>query len=263
MEKVFKMKKIGRLLPALMSMAQILFLPTALAANPAKYFTGESLVLTKAIRAGENKAIKSLSENLDLNQVYDKDMTVLAYAMLVKNTDAITELVLAGADPLQYTEGMGQPLVLAAQGKTEFLKAFLRAGVDPNSRDRWGMPILFAALDWNSDDKIKLLIEYGADLEIRSSNVKRGALDQAFSGLYYDRVVFLIKQGLSNFLVEDTNGVTFAYTLQTELDHQSKDQTTLAYKKLVELKSLLEERGVKFPVEPSDKLRARLEKTGK
>jgi len=257
------MNKISRLLAALMSLVQVLFSPTALAVNPAKYFSGDSLVLTKAIRAGDNNAIKSLSESLDLNLVYDEDITVLAYAMLVKNTGAITELVLAGADPLQYTEGLGQPLVIAARGKPKFLEAFLKAGVDPNSRDRWGMPILLHALDWNNDDKIKLLIEYKADLEIRTQGVQRGALVQAFSGLYYDRVEFLIKQGLSDFLVEDVNGVTFAYMLQLELEHQSQDQSTLAYKKLRELKSLLEERGVEFPVEPSDKLRARLEKTGK
>jgi len=63
--------------------------------------------------------------------------------------------------------------------------------------------------------------------------VKRGALDQAFSGLQYDHVNFLIEQGLDNFLVEDTNGMTFAYLLQLELDQQSQDPTNLVYRKLI------------------------------
>lgn len=183
------------------------------AANASKYFDGEYLVLAKAIKANKIKKIKTLSNDIDLNKVHAKDMTLLAYAMLEKRFDAITELVVAGAAPLQYTEELGQPLVLAARGKIKYLKAFLEAGVDPNSRNRWGTPILFHASDWDNPDKIKLLIDYGVDLEIRSTILRRGALDHAFSRLYYDQVEYLIKQGLSNFLVENKNGVTFAYRL--------------------------------------------------
>jgi len=244
----------------LVSTALVLITQFAYAENASKYFKDESLVLAKAIKAGDVEKIKVLSENIDLNQSHKNDMTLLAYAMLVKQVDAITALVVAGANPLQYTDGLGQPLVIAAGGKAEYLKAFLEAGVDPNSRDRWGSPILFMALDSDNDDKVKLLIDYGADLEIRSTGLKRGALDHAFSGLYYDRVEYLIRQGLSNFLVENKNGVTFGYRLQTELDHQSQDKSTLAYKKLIQLKSLLQERGVKFPIEASEKLQRRLDK---
>jgi len=51
--------------------------------------------------------------------------------------------------------------------------------------------------------------------------------------LQYDHVNFLIEQGLDNFLVEDTNGMTFAYLLQLELDQQSQDPTNLVYRKLI------------------------------
>jgi len=238
------MKNIIRICCILVSAALVLISPFAQAKNASKYFAGDPLLLAKAIKAGKIEKIRTLSENIDLNQVHSNDMTLLAYSMLVKRVAAITELVIAGANPLQHTE------------------AFLEAGVDPNSRDRWGTPILFHALDSDNDDKVKLLIDYGVDLEIRSENVKRSALDHAFSGLNYDRVEYLIKQGLSNFLEEDVNGVTFGYMLQTELDHQSQDKSTLAYKKLIELKSLLLERGVKFPIAASDTLQRRLDKVG-
>jgi len=256
------MKNIIRICCILVSAALVLISPFAQAKNASKYFAGDPLLLAKAIKAGKIEKIRTLSENIDLNQVHSNDMTLLAYSMLVKRVAAITELVIAGANPLQHTEGLGQPLVLAARGKAKYLKAFLEAGVDPNSRDRWGTPILFHALDSDNDDKVKLLIDYGVDLEIRSENVKRSALDHAFSGLNYDRVEYLIKQGLSNFHEEDVNGVTFGYMLQTELDHQSQDKSTLAYKKLIELKSLLLERGVKFPIAASDTLQRRLDKVG-
>jgi len=78
---------------------------------------------------------------------------------------------------LLLTGGLGQPLVIAAKAKPKYLEAFLKAGVDPDSRDRCGMPILFHALDTKTTKQLELLIEYGADLEIRSKGVKRGALD--------------------------------------------------------------------------------------
>ena len=257
------MKKWISFYRTLVSVVLMLSTQLVLAADPSKYFGGDSLVLAKAIRAGRVETIQNLSEDLNLNQVHNNDMTLLAYAMLVKQSKAIKQLVLAGADPLQYTEGLGQPLVIAASGKAEFLKAFLDAGVDPNSRDRWGMPILFMTLDSKNDDKVKLLIDYGVNLEIRSQRTSRGALDHAFTGLNYDRVEYLIKQGLNNFLVENVNGLSFAYLLQEELDHQSQDQSTAAFKKLLTLKTLLQDRGVEFPIAPSEKLRRHREKMKK
>ena len=78
----------------------------------------------------------------------------------------------------------------------------------------------------------------------------------AFASLAYDHVEYLIKHGV-NLESQTSNGVTLAYFLDLELDQQSAAPNSVAFKKLIQLRELMKERGVKFPATHPEKLRSR------
>lgn len=221
-----------------------------------------SLEMGRAIADNNLNGIKKLTsgENaVELNSIHMKDMTFLHFAFVHKNVEAMKLLIESGASPHIEIKDLGSVMGIAVGAKdVKYLKALLESGVSANSTDRWEMPHFFAATTKDDDCKtLELFAKHGADFDIPSST-GRTAIMHAFSSLAYDHVEYLIKHGVK-LDSQTSNGVTLAYFLELELEQQKRDPNTAAYKKLIQLRDLMKERGVKFPATHPSKLRSQLQ----
>ena len=125
-----------------------------------RIFEGRQLEVAKLIYDGDevklNEKLPSISKE-ELNRPVKADMTLLFWSVLNaiydKNTpkrlSIITDLVKAGADPLQpRPEGEAVQLSLSCRGdKGVWIKAMLDGGLPPNSRDKvHNEPIIFRSV---------------------------------------------------------------------------------------------------------------------
>ncbi|MDK4802531.1 hypothetical protein P9912_016550 [Serratia nevei] len=115
--------------------------------EPQDFFEGRQLEVAKLIYDGDevklNEKLPSISKE-ELNRPVKADMTLLFWSVLNaiydKNTpkrlSIITDLVKAGADPLQpRPEGGSSPAEFVLQGdKGVWIKAMLDGGLPPNSK---------------------------------------------------------------------------------------------------------------------------------
>ncbi len=230
--------------------------------SPETYFDRPALELAEAVRKSDLAVIRQQAPHLDLNHVYKESMTFLFYAMLCKQPKAVTELIKAGANPQQVREDFGSPLGLAASSNdSKYLAAMLDAGVSPNIVNSQGTPLLFETVIPVTMDNLKLLVERGANFNATTDSLGETAIYEALTYSNYDHVEYLIKKG-ARLDIPDANGVTFAYALERRFNGQAVDPTTPAFKKLAELKKLAEERGIKFPADPPDVVRAQMKAQG-
>jgi hypothetical protein len=228
--------------------------------NPEEFFEeGTYLDLARAIAANDLSGIQkivSADETIELNTIHKKDMTVLHYAFLHQNVEAMKLLVNNGASPHVEIKDVGSVFGIAVGAKDlKFLEALLESGVSANSTDRWEMPHFFAAATKDDDcETLRVFAKHGADFNIQSSTGRTAAM-HAFASLAYDQVEFLIEQDI-NLESQTKNGVTLAWFLELELEQQKKNPKSRAYQKLIQLQSMMVERGVKFPATRPEKLRS-------
>lgn len=223
----------------------------------AEFFEGSFLALGQVIALGQVHLIASLARDLDLNTHHGKGITLLHFAMLQMQPDAVMELVRLGADPLVEVEGLGSAVGCAVMAEDPvFLNAMFRAGVSPNITDRYGMPLFFFATTKDSLATLHCFIARGVNLNAATHSGQTAIL-HAFFRLKYDQVEFLIEQGVAVDVPTD-QGMTLAYTLERELERQRVDPTTEAYRKLVRLKDMLVGRGVRFPAETPESILRRM-----
>ena len=114
--------------------------------NPQDYFSGQQLVLAKAIEHGEVDEVKKLAPNTDLNKPGQQDMTLLFWALsnaindkkTAPQLEIITDLVKAGADPLQpRPAGGSSPAEFVLQGDSgDWINALLDGGLSPDAKDK-------------------------------------------------------------------------------------------------------------------------------
>jgi len=203
----------------------------------------------------EIRKLTSGEDAVELNSIHKKDMTFLHFAFVHKNVEAMKLLIESGASPHIEIKDLGSVMGIAVQAKdVKYLEALLESGVSANSTDRWEMPHFFAATTKDDDCKaLELFAKHGADFDIPSST-GRTAVMHAFASVAYDQVEYLIKHGVK-LDSQTSNGVTLAYFLELELEQQKRDRSTAAFKKLVQLRGMMKQRGVKFPATHPSKLR--------
>lgn len=146
--------------------------------EPADYFSGQQLTLAKAIEAGDTVSVEKLAINAILNKPGNDDMTILFFALSTainnngdeKHLSLITQLVKAGADPMQKrAKGQASPAVTVAKAdKAIWLKALLDGGLSPNAKVR-DETLLFAAIKAENLDTTRLLLTAGADINAKNS----------------------------------------------------------------------------------------------
>ncbi|MCC8405380.1 ankyrin repeat domain-containing protein [Paraburkholderia sp. MMS20-SJTN17] len=165
------------------------------------FFSGPQLELAQAIERGDMEQVRRLAPKTDLNTPGRQNMTMLFFAFqeaLQRDPHRlaiVSEVVRAGADPLQKVPDFGSPLgVMLNSSHPEFLRAMLDAGVDPNTMIEGRRPIIFFVADESTSGSLELLAERGADVNRRDS-LRNSVLYQALTHRALDQIVYLLDHG--------------------------------------------------------------------
>ncbi|EPN4911643.1 TPA: ankyrin repeat domain-containing protein [Enterobacter cloacae] len=225
--------------------------------NPEDYFSGQQLILARAIESGNMDEVKKFLPKTDLNKPGQHDMTLLFWALTNTPYDKktqprlhiVTELIKAGADPLQpRPNGKSSPaefVLMADSG--DWIKAMLDGGLSPNAKDYvFNKPIIFQTLEAKNTETLKAMLDRGSNIDITDS-LGETLLINAFDFHSYDHVFLLLERGADPDIRAD-NGWALGNQLQRFLERAKKDSDE--YKNLIAIKESLIRHGGKWPPEP-------------
>ncbi|MGF6294191.1 ankyrin repeat domain-containing protein [Paraburkholderia youngii] len=225
------------------------------------FFSGPQLELAQAIERGDMEQVRRLAPKTDLNTPGRKNMTMLFFAFqeaLQRDPHRLavaSQVVRAGADPLQAVPDFGSPLgVLLNSSHPEFLSAMLDGGVDPNLVYK-GDPLIFFVAGESTSASLKLLVERGADVNRRDS-LRNSALFEALMNNALDQIDYLLDHG-ANPSTYNINGVSFPFALSHDINRNAPAPDSPAYRKLVEIRDRIIRMGVKWPPETPEQIKAR------
>jgi uncharacterized protein len=227
------------------------------------FFSGSMLEAARAIDRNDLVEMKKHLQGRDVNQKGAKEMSLLWYAIQTKKLSAVTELMKLGADPdRDGVQGLGMALnwALINYEGTDLLAAMLDGGLNPNTLDAGGGNLLQRAMtsgEWTLP-KVKLLVERGADLNLRDS-IGGSALWEAIEGTTAEVAVFLLERGADPNIVT-TRGITPAYAVQKKLARTKLDSDL--YRHLLRTQQLMQEKGARFPADPPAKVREWMKSQG-
>ncbi|WP_424409265.1 ankyrin repeat domain-containing protein [Pasteurella sp. PK-2025] len=244
------------------------------ASYPLDGFSEEQKVLVKAIKAADVDKVRELAAKTDLDLVSEKSVPLLTAAIYealgdlksdkpTRHLQVITELVRAGA-PVDKRGDFGEtPLSLALmQEHPALLRAMLEGGLDPNFRiqnSHGGTPIMFRVLSNYKLESVKLLVKYGADMDLMLSNgetLAHEAITVAPQVAYY-----LVSIGATIHSKNKFTGKTFAMSVFNEeksLKEDVDDVKSGRYKGNLEviqgdldavqkIKAIMIEKGIEWP----------------
>ncbi|MCQ4444485.1 ankyrin repeat domain-containing protein [Enterobacter cloacae] len=225
--------------------------------GPRDYFSGSQLILAEAIERGDTSHVKKLVATTELNKPGKEDMTLLFWALMNTLYDKktqprlqiVTELIKAGADPLQpRPNGKSSPaefVLMADSG--EWIKAMLDGGLSPNAKDYvFDKPIIFQSIEAKNTETLKVMLDRGGNINITDS-LGNTLLIDAFDFHSYDHVFLLLEHGADPDIRAD-NGWTLGNQLQRFLEKAKKDSDE--YKDLIAIKESLIRHGGKWPPDP-------------
>ncbi|MFB5174239.1 ankyrin repeat domain-containing protein [Erwinia amylovora] len=178
--------------------------------NAQDYFEGKQLALAKGIEKGDQDEIRKILPEMsaeELNRPAKASMTLLFWAISSSLYDQatperlriITELVKAGADPLQPQPNMpGSPAETMMQAdKGIWIKALLDGGLSPDARDNvHHEPIIFESFNAMNTETLKILIDYRANLNIQDSLKRTPLINALYSGKI-EHIKLLLSNGAS------------------------------------------------------------------
>ncbi|WP_314421026.1 ankyrin repeat domain-containing protein [Pseudescherichia vulneris] len=225
--------------------------------NPQDYFSGQQLVLAKAIERGEVDEVKKLAPETDLNKPGQQDMTLLFWAISNAINDKktaprlkiITELVKAGADPLQpRPAGGSSPAEFVLKGDSgEWIRAILDGGLSPDARDKiHHEPILFETIKAKNTETLKAMLDHGANINVTDS-LNSTLLFEALNYHSYDHVLFLLDRG-ADPEIRAHNGWKMGNQLQRFLNRAKPGSDE--YQILTKIKEKLIQKGGEWPPSP-------------
>ncbi|WP_235082282.1 ankyrin repeat domain-containing protein [Serratia rubidaea] len=224
--------------------------------EPEDYFTGQQLILAKAIQAGDLERVKQLAPETDLNTPGEQDLTILYFALnetYYNNNprprlQIVTTLVKAGADPLQpQSDGMASPAEMVAMGdKDLWLQALLDGGLSANAKNKqWGTAIIFDTLRAKNTATLAILIEHGVNINSRNS-LEETPLMAAFLSNRFEHVNYLLDHGADPNPVNKL-GWVFASLVQDSIK-DSRPETEY-HQNCLRLRDKMIALGVKWPPE--------------
>lgn len=216
-----------------------------------EFFTGPQLEMAEAIERNDMVALhQGYEQGIDLHARGDRQITLMWFALLQENTDAIRTLVELGVHPNESpVEGGGTPLGQALRHKdARYLEAMLDGGLSPNdATDNEGnhkdYPLIFSAITSGTLEHVQLLVERGADIHYRlRDGVGSSPLDSSTTGTKPEIAIYLFEQGAEpNIRME--NGVTTAWRIHNRLLNRSG----AVREGFVQLREMMVERGIEFP----------------
>lgn len=160
----------------------------------------------------------------------------------------VTTLVKAGADPLQpRSNGKYSPaeFVLNADSGV-WIKALLDGGLSPDAKDKtFDKPIIFQSIKAKNTETLKVMLDYGANVNTVNS-LGSTLLFEAFDYHSYDHVFLLLERG-ANPEIRADNGWTMVNQLQRMLNSPGKSSDE--YELLTKIKNAVIKHGGKWPPE--------------
>ncbi len=208
------------------------------------YTDPQVLELIEAAEKNDLGRLKQLvQEGADPNTFGKDGMTPLLWVLGHQNKKAMKALLSVGANPNLKEEGKESPISLAAGAEdTEYLKILLDNGGNPDAKNRMERPLLFVALYQRRLENIKVLLDHGANINAADNSGTTVVIDAA--GLnQYETVYYLLQKGADHTLVNKGNA-----SLAWRVQNNKVDRQFEAYQWREKVITILEERGVKFPV---------------
>ncbi|MFZ4835274.1 ankyrin repeat domain-containing protein [Rouxiella sp. Mn2063] len=199
--------------------------------KPQDFFEGSQLEIAQLIYDGNEPLLKQKLAKVgseELNRPAQAEMTLLFWSVLNASDDnttperlqIITDLVRAGADPLQpRSKGGSSPAEFVLKGNNGvWIKAMLDGGLSPDARDKvFNEPIIFETVKAKNTETLKVMLDYGADVNIRDS-LKQTLLMNAFFSSSFEHMELLINKGANPNPVDINN-----LSLLTAVKKQIKD----------------------------------------
>ncbi|WP_332399371.1 ankyrin repeat domain-containing protein [Vibrio metschnikovii] len=218
---------------------------------PEAFFSGQLLAVAEAIKKQDIEKAKQLAEKLpDIDAPGVEHFTLLAFAVADTNIPAIKMLMALGADPAAKlddsvigSEDVSQTVAHFAMWRktTQALRAMLEAGMDTEIK-RGSRTLIFDVPTLKENDSLKLLVEFGADVNARDS--LGNTVLFRFISVMWDEALYLLDNGADPFVMR-SSGVTAAYAVQDILDSMNKSSE--AYQKVLKIQQKMIAMGVKFP----------------
>ena len=225
-------------------------------------FSGPHLELARAIERNDMAALRHGAEGVDLTARGEQQMTLMWFALLQQNPNAVRTLVELGVHPSESPlEGMPARTPLGAalmSDNTQYLEAMLDGGLSPNDvTEENETALLNKAVISGTLDHVKLLVERGADINYRSGNGRHSsAFDESTLGTKPEIAIYLLEQGAEPN-IRLGNGVTTAWGVYDRLQRLPPGDIRQG---LESVRDMMIERGVEFPppspVEVREQMRA-------
>ncbi|WP_440507067.1 ankyrin repeat domain-containing protein [Serratia nevei] len=219
--------------------------------QPQDYFDGQQLDIAKAIYDGDRPQLDKLLSSVNkeiLNRPAKEEMTLLFWAInnaiydktTPERLKIITDLVKAGADPLQpqpNTPGSPAEFVMKAD-KGIWIQAMLEGGLSPNARDKiHNQPIIFESFEAKNTETLKVLIAYKADVNIKGA-MNRTPLVNALYNSCPEHIEVLLAHG-ANPLAKDDFNDSFLSLISAEI--AKGDKSNAYIKKLTKIKEKIKQ----------------------
>lgn len=214
--------------------------------QPQDYFEGTQLDIATIIYEGDrqklDKVLPTVSKET-LNRPAKADMTLLFWAInnaifdknMPERLKIITDLVKAGADPLQpRPEGRSSPAEYVMKAdKGVWIQAMLEGGLSPNARDEINnQPIIFKSFQAVNTETLSALIAYKADVNIKGA-MNRTPLINALYNSCPEHIEVLLAHG-ANPLAKDDFNDSFLSLISAEIAKGDKNNSYI--KKLIKIK---------------------------
>lgn len=240
------MNKLIMALPLVLTMFMMQGCKKNMEYEPRDFFDGSQLEIAQLIYDGDEAKLKqklSSMNSKELNHPAKEEMTLLFWSVLNSSNDnttperlkIITDLVEAGADPLQpRTEGGSSPAEFVLQGdKGVWIKAMLDGGLSPNARDKtFNKPIIFETLKAKNTETLKVMLEYGADVNTKGS-MNRTLLIAALYTSKIDHIQLLLEKGADPKL-KDSFDEDFVFLINKEISQ--RDNSNEYVKSLIKIR---------------------------
>ncbi|ADZ92253.1 ankyrin repeat domain-containing protein [Marinomonas mediterranea] len=211
----------------------------------------KSIDLSIAAARGDERAIKQLlSEGARINDTGKDNMTSLMWAFGARNRTGFQALLENGADPNIIIRG-GDSVMTFAAGEDDpwFLEEALKYGGNPNFYNpERKLPILVDTVSPGKLEHIKLLIEFGADVNTTDASGET-ALMAATTLNQYDIVYYMLKQG-ADYHIKDKWGTTIIDVIEDRLNRNLIDPDNKLYEWCMKVVAYLRDRGEQVHLEP-------------